>query len=125
MKREKAGFVGAGLISGILNGLISTGGPPAILFMSNQGMERDRFRANLITYFLFLNMATVPAHFVGGLLSMGIIRSAALFLPALAGGAYLGTKLVKCVPEDAFRKAVLAVVMATGVMVALSGLGVM
>lgn len=123
IRREKGGFIGAGLISGILNGLISTGGPPAILFLANQGMGKDEFRANLIAYFLFLNVATIPVHFAGGLLSMEIAGLAAVFVPALAGGAFLGTRLVEYIPEAAFRKAVLAVVMAAGLMVALSGLG--
>ena len=122
---EKQGLVFAGLISGILNGLISTGGPPAILFLTNQGMLRDRFRASLIAYFLFLNMATIPVHLASGLLSAETVRTAAVFIPALAAGAFVGVRLVKRVPEEAFRKAVLAIVIGAGLMVVLSGLGVL
>jgi uncharacterized membrane protein YfcA len=124
IKREKRGLIGAGLVSGILNGLISTGGPPVILFLANQGMPKQRFRANLIAYFLFLNVATLPVHFAGGLLSLEVVEYAAMFIPALAGGALVGTRLIKHVPEAVFRKTVLAVVMAAGLMVVLAGLGV-
>ena len=124
IRREKRGLLAAGLMSGVLNGLISTGGPPAILFLTNQGMPKERFRANLIAYFLFLNAATLPAHFTGGLISLDVIRYAAIFIPALAAGAIVGIRLIGCVPEASFRKAVLAIVLITGFMVALAGLDV-
>lgn len=124
IRREKGGLVAAGLVSGVLNGLISIGGPPVILFLTNQGMPKERFRANLIAYFLFLNAATLPVYFAGGLLSLEVVRYAAMFIPALAGGALVGIKLVGYVPEVTFRKTVLAMVMAAGFMVALAGLGV-
>ena len=50
---EKRGFMAAGLVSGTLNGAISTGGPPVILFLTHQGDAKRPFRANLIAYFLF------------------------------------------------------------------------
>jgi len=124
IKREKRGLIGAGLVSGILNGLISTGGPPVILFLTNQGMPKQRFRANLIAYFLFLNAATLPMHFAGGLISLEVVKYAVIFIPALAAGALVGTRLIGYVPEAAFRKTVLAVVMTAGLMLALAGLGV-
>jgi uncharacterized membrane protein YfcA len=46
------------------------------------------------------------------------------FIPALAGGVLIGIRLVGHVPENAFRKAVLALVAAAGFLVALAGLGV-
>ena len=124
IRRERRGLVSAGLVSGVLNGLISTGGPPVILFLTNQGMPKERFRANLIAYFLFLNAATLPMHFAGGLISLDILRYASIFIPALAAGALIGIRLIRHVPEASFRRAVLAIVMAAGFLVALAGLGV-
>jgi uncharacterized membrane protein YfcA len=124
IKREKHGLIGAGLVSGILNGLISTGGPPVILFLTNQGVPKQRFRASLIAYFLFLNTATLPVHYAGGLISLEVVEYAAIFMPALAAGALVGTRLIGYVPEAAFRKAVLTVVMAAGLMLVLAGFGV-
>jgi len=124
IRRERLGLVSAGLLSGVLNGLISTGGPPVILFLSNQGIPKDSFRANLITYFLFINAATLPAHFAGGLLSLEVFQYAAVFIPALAVGALVGIKLVGHIPEATFRKSVLALVAVAGFWVVLAGLGV-
>jgi uncharacterized membrane protein YfcA len=123
VRQERRGMVGAGLVSGVLNGLISTGGPPVVLFLSNQGMARDRLRANLIAFFLFQNSATVSVHLAGGLVSGDTLLLAAVLIGPLALGALIGVRLVRRVPENAFRKAVLAVVMAAGLMVVLSSAG--
>jgi uncharacterized membrane protein YfcA len=124
IRRERWGMVGAGMLSGVLNGLISAGGPPVILFLSNQGMARDVFRANLIAFFLFQNIATLSVQLSSGLVSQHIARLAAVLILPLAAGALVGTRLVKHVPETAFRKAVLAIVLAAGLMVVLSSAGV-
>jgi uncharacterized membrane protein YfcA len=125
IRQERLGLMGAGLISGVLNGLISAGGPPVILFLTNQGMPKENLRANLIAYFLFLNTATLPVHLAGGLISLEVVEYAAILVPALAGGVLVGTGLIGYVPEAAFRKTVLSVVMIAGFLVALAGLGVL
>jgi hypothetical protein len=96
-----------------------------ILFLTNQGLAKEQFRANLIAYFLFLNIATLPMHSAGGLISLKVLRFAAIFMPALAAGALVGIRLIGHVPETTFRKTVLTLVIAAGFMVALAGLGVL
>jgi uncharacterized membrane protein YfcA len=123
VESERHGLVVAGLISGTLNGVISTGGPPAILFLTNQGLTKTVLRANLITYFLFLSLATIPIFLAGGLLSWDILIRFALFLPSLLVGAFSGSRLLHRVPERAFRVVTLAIVICAGVAAILSGLG--
>jgi uncharacterized membrane protein YfcA len=120
---ERRGFLAAGVISGTLNGLTSTGGPPVILFLSNQGVGKVAFRANLITYFLFLNIATLPIFLAGGLLSLSIVRYAAVFAPVVALGTLAGSRLIRHVPEKIFRILTLIIVMLAGVVAILSSLG--
>jgi uncharacterized membrane protein YfcA len=124
IRRERWGLASAGLMSGTLNGLISTGGPPVILFLTNQGVTKHVFRASLITYFLFLNLATVPIFTAGGLVTLSVATYAATFLPALIIGALIGAKLLKRVPERVFRIITLLIVMIAGAVSILSSLGV-
>jgi uncharacterized membrane protein YfcA len=124
IRRERRGLVGAGILSGALNGLISAGGPPVILFLPNQGMARDALRANLIAFFLCQNIATFSADVAGGLVSGQVLRLAAVLMLPLAAGAVVGIRLVRYVPETAFRKAVLVIVLGAGVMVVLASAGV-
>jgi uncharacterized membrane protein YfcA len=122
LKDEGRGLLLAGLISGTLNGLISTGGPPVILFLANQGMQKVVFRASLIAYFLFLSVATIPIFLAGGLMSRAVLVHAAVFIPALLVGAFAGSKLLRRVPEHFFRVVALVIVIGTGGVAVLSGL---
>jgi uncharacterized membrane protein YfcA len=123
IRRERNGFVLAGLMSGTLNGVISTGGPPVILFLTNQGVAKTEFRANLISYFLFLNLATVPIYFAGGLMSATVGGYAAAFVPAMLLGAFLGSRLLRMVPEKTFRTVALVIVAVAGLLSVLSSVG--
>jgi uncharacterized membrane protein YfcA len=124
VRNEKWGFAAAGLISGTLNGLISTGGPPAVLFLTNQGVPKQAFRASLLAYFLFLSLASVPMFLAGGLLSVAIARCALLLLPAMFLGAFAGSKLLRKLPERGFRVTALIIVMFAGLLSVLSSLGI-
>jgi uncharacterized membrane protein YfcA len=122
---EKWGFAAAGLISGTSNGLISTGGPPAVLFLTNQGVAKKAFRASLIAYFLCLNLASVPMFLAGGLLSVQVAKYALMLVPAMFLGAFVGSKLLHRLPERTFRVTALVVVMLAGLLSVLSSLGVL
>jgi uncharacterized membrane protein YfcA len=122
---EKAGLVATGVASGILNGVTSTSGPPVILFLANQGMTKDAFRASLVTYFLFLNLATLPIYLAAGLLSLGVMAQAGFLVPAMVVGALVGSRLTSRVPEKAFRILAMLMVLATGLMSTLSGAGLL
>jgi uncharacterized membrane protein YfcA len=121
---EKWGFAAAGLISGTLNGLISTGGPPAILFLTNQGVPKKAFRASMLAYFLCLSIVSVPTFLVGGLLSLEVVHYALMLLPAMFLGAFVGSKLLHGLPERTFRVTSLVVVMLAGTLSVLSSLGI-
>jgi uncharacterized membrane protein YfcA len=123
--REALGFAVAGVISGVLNGLISTGGPPAILLLTNQGVRKRALRANVLAYFLFLSLASVPMFFVGGLLSATVARTALILTPAMFLGAYVGSKLLCRLPEHHFRIIALVVVMTAGIVTVLSSQGIL
>jgi uncharacterized membrane protein YfcA len=94
-----------------------------ILFLANQGVQKVVFRASLITYFLFLNMATIPIFFAGGLISRAVLVYAGLFIPTLLVGALAGSKLLHRVPEHLFRVVTLTIVICAGSVAVLSGLG--
>ena len=122
IKRERIGLAASGFTSGILNGVASMSGPPVVLFLANQGMPKDAFRASLIAYFLVLNLATVPVYIVARLVSVDVLAYAGVLLPLMAAGALAGSRLARRVPEKAFRRAVLVAVAAAGVVAVVSGI---
>ncbi|MBI2910055.1 MAG: sulfite exporter TauE/SafE family protein [Chloroflexi bacterium] len=123
IRNERLAFGPVGLISGILSGATQMSGPPVALFFTNQGLAKHVFRANLVAYFMVLNVATVPSAVVGGLMTEQVLSYAALFLPAMVLGAIAGMVLAHRVEEDLFRKLALNMVTVAGFFSVVSGLG--
>ena len=124
IESEKWAMIPVGLFSGFLHGSITIGGPPVILFLSNQGLCKCDFRASLVAYFLSLGLLSLPVYLAGGLLTGELAMRALIQLPALGMGAWCGIILSRYLPENVFRKIVLVIVIISGLMVIGSGLGV-
>ncbi len=129
LKREienvKLASIPIGLLSGLLGGAISISGPPVALFFSNQGVEKNVFRANLIAYFFCLYLATVPVYILGGLITRELLVSSVVMVPPMFIGANIGMNLLKKVSEQVFRNITMFLVMITGLLAILSSLEIM
>jgi len=99
-------------------------GPPVILFFSNQGFTKQEFRASLVSFFLFMNIATLPVYLYAGLLTGTVMTSTLILLPGMLVGTFIGTRLAHKVEEEKFKKGVLVLVIIFGCMSIASGLGV-
>jgi uncharacterized membrane protein YfcA len=125
IKSEKLASVPVGLMSGAVGTPTAITGPPVVLLFANQGMAKQGFRANLAAYFLVLNLATIPAFLLGGLITVEVVYYAILFIPATLLGAVIGLKLAHRVREQLFRKFVLTIVVIMGLVSVASGLGLL
>ena len=120
--REKIGLIPAGFASGILQGSIGMSGPPVILFFSNQEMKKKPFRANLIAFFLILNIITLAGYGLTGLLAKEVLVLSGLYLPVLIAGTISGIIVFKKINEDLFKKITLVILIALGILAIISGL---
>jgi len=118
---EKISMLPIGLISGILSGSISTGGPPIIIFLSNKQLEKQTFRGNLALYFLTLNVFTIPLYFFNGLFTKQVMNYSLTFLPGLIAGVIIGSLLSHKVKENHFRKLTLIILIFMGLLSIISG----
>jgi uncharacterized protein len=125
IRNEKLASFPVGFVSGLLSGSTAMGGPPAVLFLSNQGVDKAIFRANLNVYFTVLSLVTIPFQAVGGLLTTSVLTYTAYFVPALVVGTLAGCRISSVIPEVLFRKLTLAVVLLAGAMSVLTGAGVL
>jgi len=121
-KREKLSMIPIGFISGILGGSVSMSGPPIILFLSNQGVNKQVFRANLAVYFFILNILTISVYFLNGLITKQVINYSVTFLPALVIGVIIGNFLSHKIKENHFRKLTLILLIIMGLLSIISGL---
>ena len=124
IKSEKLAFAPVGFISGLLAGSTTMGGPPVILFFTNQGLNKNVFRANIVCYFAALSIATISAYVVGGLITKEVIKYAILLLPAMICGAVTGIKLAHIVKEQLFQNITLIILIVAGLISIASGLNI-
>ena len=128
VKREisntRLASIPVGLASGILGGSMSISGPPIVLFFNNQNVEKKVFRANLIAYFFCLYFATVPAYFIGNLITLELLQSSAVMVPVMFIGATMGIMLSRKLDETVFKRITLLLILVTGVMAILTSVGI-
>lgn len=122
LKHEKAAMIPIGMISGILGGSISISGPPIIIFLANKQSDKQTFRGNLAMYFLLLNIFTIPVFWLNGLFTREVLSFSFRYLPGLLIGVILGNSLSHKVNESYFRRFVLILLLAMGVLAVGSGL---
>ena len=114
IKNERIGYGLTGSLSGYLNGSLSLSGPPVVLFLSNQGMSKNAFRANITFYSIILNSITIVTYLKNGLLNETFLEKIIYFLPAMLLGVLIGIKLSKKIDEKLFKKVVLILLLISG-----------
>jgi uncharacterized membrane protein YfcA len=114
-----------GFVSGILSGSINMGGPPVILFFANQGLPRQVFRANIIAYFVALQLVGLPLMVYAGIMTTKAVVTSAILLPGLLIGGLAGGRFHQKVDDQFVRRVTLGVVSLAGVLSILNGLGVL
>jgi uncharacterized membrane protein YfcA len=87
---RRIGF-GVGLVSGIISGLASMGGPPVIVFLLALGHSAARMRATAIVYFMLSGCMSLIPMAMRGLITRDILIWTVASLPVLFGGSRLGT----------------------------------
>ncbi|MCU0726636.1 MAG: sulfite exporter TauE/SafE family protein [Planctomycetes bacterium] len=107
--------VAAGFLSGLLNGLASTGGPPLILYLWSRDLGKDARMAVLQAVFVAGSLAKVAALLPTGFLTPGISLNSAVLLPPLVVGVILGHLVYRRVPAEALKKITLLLLAAMGV----------
>ncbi|NKB72246.1 MAG: TSUP family transporter [Candidatus Latescibacteria bacterium] len=116
-KRENWGCIGAGLISGTTGGACGISGPAVVLFGLNQGWDRRQIRANLIGYFLVLHTAILLVLGRANVVDGQVLETGLWILPGMLLGYWGGVRLKDRVSQEQFRRLVLVMVIAGGVMV--------
>ena len=108
-----------GVASGVLNGAFGIGGPPVVLFYLSAPGAAAIGRASIIFFFLFTDLLGV-GYFAtqDGIVTAQSFVQAALWLPALLIGVWIGAHGFKHMNQDAFRRWVLVI------LIALAALGI-
>ena len=85
----KNGIV-AGALGGTLGGLFSTGGPPAVLYLSSATSDNIAYFATIQFYFCFTNLYATAVRVVNGIITTNILVYAAIGMVGCMIGDFIG-----------------------------------
>lgn len=103
-----------GLLSGILSGAYSTGGPPLIIYADFKQWEPAEFKVNLQGIFMFTSAAQMISHLAAHNLTVTVWKDVLFALPGVIVGAVIGLSLDKVINLVLFRKIVLFLLVLLG-----------
>jgi len=114
-KPQPAPTLVAGVISGFLNGLSGMAGPP-IAFYYLAGKESvERVRANLTTYFVFVDIAALTAFVARDLVRWDTGITGLCLAPAVIAGGLLGERLFPLASDGFYRRLALVLLVAVAI----------
>lgn len=116
IKREKLATVLVGIVSGFMGGSTSLSGPPVALFLMNQQQDKEAFRANLVRFFCFGNIATLSVMYYMDTVDSAIATQVMYAIPGILIGVWLGEKAFAKVSPKFFRYLTLSIIIFCGVM---------
>lgn len=83
----------SGTLSGILGGLFSTGGPPAVLYLTNATSDNITYFATIQFYFCLTNLYTTAIRAISGLITIDLLIYAAVGIIGCLAGNFIGGKV--------------------------------
>ena len=114
-----------GFLSGILQTTSAMSGPPIVLFLTNQGMDKDRFRANILMYLALLCVITTVGFGLQGRFTQPILERTAILSISVITGGFFGMKLSSRIPQELFRKLTLIVAAAMGMLLCVRNVAIL
>jgi uncharacterized membrane protein YfcA len=100
-----------GLLAGLGNGALTLGGPPVVLFLTSQRLDRLAFRATLSCFFLIMAATNVTSFTVQQRYHISLVNELSVLLVAVISGAWLGHHISGKLSDQLFRKISLILVM--------------
>ena len=83
----------AGTLGGALNGLFSTGGPPAVLYLTNATPDNVTYFATIQFYFCLTNIYATANRAINGLITVDLLIYAGVGILGCIAGDFLGRKI--------------------------------
>ena len=105
---------GAGGLGGVLTGAASIGGPPVIVFLLAGPDRAATNRADIIIYFLFVQLAALAVLLAAGAFNAKILWVTAIMTPSQILGTWFGQRMFRTASEATFRRVALWSLLAIG-----------
>lgn len=107
--------VPAGALGGLVGTLFGTGGPFYVLYLKHRGLPKTPFRATFATIFLLDGAGRLSGYLAAGFFDRDWLVLAALSLPIMMLGLYLGGQVHTSISQRTFQVAVSLLLLASGI----------
>ena len=112
---------GAGMLGGWLHGIIGTGGPPFVMFLSELKIEKTAFRATMILLLFFCNIVRVGSAWYADMFAAPLIMMSLPALPLFGVALVGGQRLHHLISEKTYRICVYSLLVVAAVSLLLKG----
>ena len=104
----------AGVAGAFLTSCTSLGGPVLAVYAAFRGWEKENALASTSMYFNFLNVGLIFGQWHAGLYSESLIGAVSVSLPSAVLGVLISIPVVRRMPQQAFRKLLLGMILLSG-----------
>jgi uncharacterized membrane protein YfcA len=104
-----------GLLAGFGTVLGNAAGPVMTIYLVGRGLDKQEFMGTWAWFFLIVNTLKVPIYGDLNMITAETLRLDLLLLPAVLGGALVGPRLFRVIPQRLFDALVLLLAAAAGV----------
>jgi len=110
----------AGTLGGTLNGLFSTGGPPAVLYLSSATADNITYFATIQFYFCLTNVYATATRAVNGMINAEILIFAAIGIIGCMAGDFIGRIVFDKLDSDKLKRIIYIGMIISGIIMFLS-----
>jgi siroheme synthase-like protein len=106
LNRLTGAAIGTGV--GALYAATTISGPPLALFLNNQGLAKEDFRAAMSLFRIVESTTTACCYLALGLFSAQSLRTSGIMVPGVLLGLVVGQQLLRSLKSDTFRRICMA-----------------
>lgn len=121
-KRFIPWHMAAGFFSGLLSSSTSLGGPPSVLFLMSQNVEKLEFLGTVSATGFIIFIVNTAALGSLGIITADTLKIAGISLPGMALGLLLGTQAVKRINNKIFRYITISLVILSAAVIIITTL---
>ncbi|MBI3323728.1 MAG: sulfite exporter TauE/SafE family protein [Candidatus Omnitrophica bacterium] len=115
-------LLGGGLISGLIAGLIGTGGAIRSLCLLSFDLPKEAYLGTSALIALVVDATRLPVYLAEGLVPLRLLPVVGALIVVAFGGAWTGQRFVRRIPARQFKRLVAVMLLLMGLKLAMDGL---
>jgi len=112
----------SGFLSGFLTTSTSLGGPPVVLFLHGQKLNKELIYCNQVVYWLYMLIFSLLILLFSGVISLSMVYDSLSLVPALIFGMLVGMHAFGFLNNQFFRNLTVSIIILSGFMAIVSGI---